>query len=267
MTPAAPRSIDRQLRLIDSAATSGLSKIKAMAEARVMASATLPLALEAVEAAVDEMELTAERGRSLSAEVLREGVRSAEYRNYMRALRKRCEGMQEPLLANAVIEAEVKSQLLAQLHATEIRRSFLRLGGRPPGVRARFARWVKRMDDRIQDLDREMRAPKIEADRPVDELEAQRLRYRLSNGKAVLAWIGMLSLVGLVIWAPWHDPNTVKAAQDIELLRGKVIPAGTRGLRVDVPCLLIDKSTGVSVSFRLGDQDIPTCLRESMITR
>jgi hypothetical protein len=79
----------------------------------------------------------------------------------------------------------------------------------------------------------------------------------------------MLSLVGLFIWPPWanRNPHEIKAARDIELMSRKVIPTGTKGIRLDAPCPLIDKSAGVSVSFRFGDQDIAACVRESMITR
>jgi hypothetical protein len=247
----------------------------AVAEAvhrKVRSSKSIEVALAEVARAVSACDLTTEQGKALSAEVLREGVRSAEYKNYTATLRKKCEEMREPLLANAVVEAEIRSQRLAEVHATDIRRSVLRLGGRPPGLRVRWARWVARMNERIQKLDREVRAQKetTEADSSDDELEAKRRKSRLSNRQAVIAWIAMLSLVGFLIWAPWHiphDPNVVKAAQDIELMSRRVIPAGTIGIRFDDPCPLIDRSSGVTVSFRIGDQDIGACVRESMITR
>lgn len=244
----------------------------AVAEAahkKVRSSKSIEVALAEVARAVSACDLTTEQGKALTAEVLREGVRSAEYKNYTTALRKKCEEMREPLLANAVVEAEIRSQRLAEVHATDIRRSFLRLGGRPPGVRVRWARWVTRMNARIQDLDREVRLKKeTQADGSKDELEQQRERNCLSPRLAVLAWIAMLSLVSLLIWPPWTtNPNEIKAAQDIELMSRKVIPIGTKGIRLDVPCPLIDKSAGVSVSFRIGDQDIGACVRESMITR
>jgi hypothetical protein len=239
------------------------------AVAEAMSSATVADALAVIKRYQDGLLFSADRAEQLRSRLRATGPESRAYRERVSKLRQRCEDMQDPIVSNAILEREVRSGSVGSLDADQIRKSVLRLGGRRPSLRVRWARWVVNMDSRIQDLDRQIRDKKEnQADELKGDLETQRERNCLSPRLAVFAWIGMLSLVGLLIWPPWTtNPNEIKAAQDIELLSRKIIPAGTKGIRLDAPCPLIDKSAGVSVSFRIGDQDIAACVRDSMITR
>lgn len=264
------KRLDHLLREVGVIYAGSLAEEDRVAVADAMSAATVADALAVIKRYQDGLLFSADRAEQLRARLRATGPESRAYRDRVSKLRQRCEDMQDPIVVNAILEREVRSGSLGSVDADQIRKSVLRLGGRRPGLRVRWARWVVNMDSRIQDLDRQIRDKKEnQADELKGDLETQRERNCLSPRLAVFAWIGMLSLVALLIWPPWanRNPNEVRAAQDIELLSRKVIPAGTKGIRLDAPCPLIDKSAGISVSFRVGDTDIAACVRESMIKR